>query len=164
MFRKTILIFTLLFLLFINAPKLVFASRPYSVPCYFEGEILSYKTIAPKTDLEEYELQISMTKISDTPECASLQGKTIQGNWFPPTAKLPSGELYKPNQPAVAPEDVLKQGTVIKGYIDSFDYIIEKVEIKKGKLGDNVIFIIVGVAAACVISLTSFVLIRRNKK
>jgi len=45
--------------------------------------------------------------------------------------------LCKPDQPVVAVEQVLVKGVKIKGYIDSYDSIIEKVEVIEAGIADN---------------------------
>ncbi len=109
-------------------------SRPYSIPCYFEGEILDYEVIKPDF---EYKLTVYFTTLSNESMCNKFQEKTVDGSWYPPTAKLPSGKLYKPDQPVVAVEQVLVKGVKIKGYVDSYDSIIEKVEVIEAGIVDN---------------------------
>ena len=101
-------------------------TRLPSIPCSFEGTIINYQV---DRDHERYILTIAPTLVSTEDWCAHFQQEFINGYWYSPTATLPSGALYKPDQPAVDVRQVLQPGSKIKGYADSLDSTIEQVQV-----------------------------------
>ena len=135
-----ILILTLAMGLFLSI-NIVNGSRPFSVPCEFESEIVDFKvTIHPENNIEEVELTLKVTSYEppapggywyDTDKemlkqmCTFPSPKIITGRWFTP------GQPYTKDQPYVDKNKVLVKGSIIKGNIDSYDKIIKNVSLAK---------------------------------
>lgn len=128
----------LLCLFNIGVSSVIADSRPFSVACPFEGEVVKFKeTTAPENKIEQFELTLKIKFHTFVPLCEGcmqndgindmcyfLEGATITGTWFTP------GQPYTIEQPSVDKTKVLMRNSLIKGEIDSFDYIIKNVTLK----------------------------------
>ena len=122
-------------------------SRPFSVSCPFEAQVVGSKETTqpvPEPDtypnirpIEEFELALKIISHTVVPlpkgstrsdgindMCYFLEGTTILGTWYTP------GQPYTTEvnfQPSVDKTKVLTKNSVIKGWIDSYDHVITNV-------------------------------------
>ena len=122
-------------------------SRPFSVSCPFEGQVLAFKNTTqpipepekyPNTrPTEEFELTLKIKSHTFVPLCDGcsrsdgikdmcyfLEGATIAGTWYTPGQPYTTGVNF---QPSVDKTKVLAENSLIKGEMDSYDHIITNV-------------------------------------
>lgn len=146
---KKILIITILLssLFLFNFIFATATSRPFSVPCLFEGEVISFKEITKTDSPEEFKLTIKVTS-HQSPEpqdyfydeskedleraCSFLENATISGSWYTP------GQPYTKGQPDIDKTKVLVNGSIINGEIDTYDHIIKNISLIKAGLLEDV--------------------------
>ena len=137
---------TVLYLsLFIVAADFATAqSRPFSVSCPFEAQVVGFKETTqpvPEPDkypntppIEEFELTLKIMSHTFVPlpngatrsdgikdMCYFLEGATISGTWYTPGQPYTTGVNF---QPSVDKTKVLTKNSVIKGEVDSYDHVI----------------------------------------
>ena len=135
-----ILILTIAIKLFLLT-NIVNASRPFSVPCEFEAEIVDFKvTIYPENNIKEVELTLKVISYEPPSQGSywyDIDEEILKQMCTFPSSQIIIGQWYLPDQPStkeqvyVDKNKVLVKGSIIKGSIDSYDRVINNVSLVK---------------------------------
>ena len=140
--RPAVIVIGALSLFIVAADFATAQSRPFSVSCPFEAQVVGSKETTqpvpePNKPIEEFELTLKIISHTVVPlpkestrddgmndMCYFLEGTTISGTWYTPGQPYATGVNF---QPSVDKTKVLTKNSVIKGGIDSYDRVITNV-------------------------------------
>jgi len=134
--RKSTIILTLIFLLAIFLPTAISdASRPDSIDCPFQGELLqTIKTTDEDNHILRYDLKLKITTIESQAECHQFKDiQTITGTWYPPVSNDTSDQKLT----QVEFRNMITPGATLSGAIDSYDLIIKNLTLIEAAPADS---------------------------
>jgi len=123
-----------LILVLVISLTLVSASRPFSLPCPFQGEVINSEKANYSSYVYTFEIKITFKESLTAKDyyydltqerldsmCNLSVGQEINGRWI-----LYSDEMNRINNEKSL-DKILQKGSIIRGEIDSYDYIIKNV-------------------------------------
>jgi hypothetical protein len=130
--KKEIYLFNLIIVFLISLSLVSALTRPFSVECPFQGEVIHSEKANYSDYVYNFEIKIDSKELPVKKDysylCNFSVGQTINGRWI----------LYSDEMNRIASEKsldkILQKGAIIRGEIDSYDSIIKNVYLLNGSV------------------------------